>query len=313
MKKVCHMTSVHAWNDTRIFLKECKSLAEAGYDVYLVAAGDNRETEGVHIIGCGQMPKGRRARIVYEKALEIDCDIYHLHDPELLPYGVKLKHYGKKVIFDSHEDVPEDISRKRWIPVWLRKTISSLYKRYESYAVDKFDAVVTSTPHIAELFTSRVAKVVNINNYPRLDDINFSEESFRSRGAVICYAGGISEERGEGIMHDVMREIDGCLILAGPFDRNGRYKEKMNNIEYCGVLDRAGVNSLYGNSVAGLILLKPNHNFLWSLPIKMFEYMAAGIPFVCSDFPAWKAIVKETGAGICVPVDDIAADRKSVV
>ena len=100
--KVCHMTSAHPPEDVRIFYKECVSLANAGYDVYLVAKGESYEKNGVHIIGVGQPSGGRLSRMtkfskqVYQAALAVNADIYHFHDPELLPYGLKLKRRGKK-------------------------------------------------------------------------------------------------------------------------------------------------------------------------------------------------------------------------
>ena len=109
MTKVCHMTSAHAPEDDRIFHKECVSLAKAGYDVYLVERGDSYEKAGVHIVGIGEVSGGRLDRMfhvtkqVCEKALALDADIYHFADPELLPWGLKLKRQGKQVIFDSHE------------------------------------------------------------------------------------------------------------------------------------------------------------------------------------------------------------------
>ena len=102
MFKVCHMTSAHGVEDIRIFHKECVSLAKAGYDVYLVERGESYEKDGVHIVGVGEILKSRRKRMtegakkVYEAARAVDADIYHLHDPELLPYGLKLKKQGRR-------------------------------------------------------------------------------------------------------------------------------------------------------------------------------------------------------------------------
>ena len=130
--KVCHMTSVHESTDDRIFLKECVSLAKAGYDTYQVAYGESFEKDGVKTIGLGKRASGRIKRIlvssrkVYQEALKIDADIYHVHDPELLPYAVKLKKRGKKVIFDSHEDIPRQILAKEWLPDVFRNIVSKL-------------------------------------------------------------------------------------------------------------------------------------------------------------------------------------------
>ena len=107
-KKVCHITSAHNSNDIRVFVKECASLAENGFETYLVAEGENKEINNVKILGIGKKPTNRFVRMVffarkaYRIAKETNCDIYHIHDPELLPYGLKLLKAGKKVIFDSH-------------------------------------------------------------------------------------------------------------------------------------------------------------------------------------------------------------------
>lgn len=224
MIKVCHMTSVHPPFDTRIFLKECISLSQEGYDTYLVAQGDSCEKEGVHVVGCGESG-GRFRRMafftrkIYREALKLDCDIYHLHDPELLSWGLKLKRKGKKVIFDSHEDVPAQIMDKPWIAPGIRKMISRCYSAYETYVVKRIDAVVAATPYIAGRFTGRARNVVTVNNYPKLDDIVFHDTLFEKRDKIICYAGGISKIRGEDIMVQAMKDVDGVLILAGEHEK----------------------------------------------------------------------------------------------
>lgn len=311
--RICHVTDAHSPFDDRIYLKECISLSQAGYSTYIAARGNDCVSGGIHIIGCGE-PKGRVdrmlffARRVYRKAASLDCDVYHFHDPELLPYALKMKRRGKKVIFDSHEDVPAQILDKTWIPRFLRKTVSACYRRYETYVVSRIDAVVTATPHIAKQFEGRAGKVVTVNNYPRLDDIVFHDTSFEDRDRIICYAGGIDEMRGETVMVEAMRDVDGVLVLAGEHER-----KECRNVKYIGRIDRGGINELYGRSIAGLVLLLPTNNYINSLPIKMFEYMAAGLPFIASDFPLWKEIVEKNRCGICVPVNEGEKIREAVV
>ena len=131
--KVCHFTSVHRSNDIRIFHKECSSLANNDFEVYLVASNtDNYELNGVHVVNATHKKRKRLARMlfttreVYQKALEINADVYHFHDPELLPFALKLKRKGKIVIYDAHEDVPKQVMDKHWIPILMRKFISKL-------------------------------------------------------------------------------------------------------------------------------------------------------------------------------------------
>ena len=300
--KVCHLTSNHSPEDIRIFHKECVSLAKAGYHVYLVERGETYDKNGVHIIGIGSTPQNpikrmkESAKKVYQTALSVDADIYHFHDPELLPYGLKLKRKGKRVIFDSHEDFPAQIKDKPWLASWARNTVSSAYEKYETHVVKRIDAVIAATPHIAEKFRRRAKKCSVINNYPKFDDIAYHDTPLAERSPIVCYAGGINELRGETIMIKAMENVEGTLIIAGDHEK----QQIGTKVKYVGKLDRAGVNELYGNSVIGLCILKPIENYYYSQPIKMYEYMAAGIPFICSDFPGWKKIADESGAGICV-------------
>lgn len=314
--RVCHFTSVHDQLDDRIYLKECCSLFQAGYEVYIVARGESKNINGIHIIGCGK-PKNRIARIlffskkIYRVACKLDCDIYHFHDPELLPYGLRLSRQGKKVIFDSHEDVPAQILDKYWIPQVVREIVSMIYKKYETHALKKFDATVAATNHIAKQFQGRGRNITVINNYPRLDDIVFQESDFELRDNIICYAGGISDIRGETVMINAIEKTDANLYLAGQWNINGGNIPE--HVKYLGKIDRNQVNDLYGKSIAGVLLYQPAKNHFESQPIKLFEYMAAGLPVIASDFELWKKIVEGNSCGICVNPTDVNAIVEAIV
>src|SRR5574344_1083973 len=301
--KICHLTSVHSENDDRIFLKECVSLQRNGYDVSLIVAGaDDKVGEEVNIYGV-QKISNRLKRILFsgksvlKKTIEIDADLYHFHDPELLSVVIQLKKMGKVVIYDSHEDLPRQILTKSWIPQFMRRFVSTFAEIIENKRVKKLSAIVTATPHIQQRFHKITsAPVVNVNNFPILSEItNFTPWEQKQKAA--CYVGGLFVERGIFEMVGAVYQTNIKLYLAGKFSPDTLQQEvkKENgwaNVDFLGYVDRQKINELLGNSMVGLLLLHPLPSYRDSLPVKMFEYMAAGIPMICSDFELWRNIVE---------------------
>ena len=221
IKKVCHITNVHDNNDNRVFYKECCSLAKAGYDVFLLAKGESREQDKVHVIGFGDKYKSRKQRSfdfvndLYKKALKLDADIYHLHDPELLRIALKLKRKGKKVIFDSHENYTAQILLKDYIPKCLRKGISKLYHLYETHVVRNIDAVIfPCTINGKNIFDGRSKATFFVGNEPRLEEFDASMEPDLSSNNVI-YVGTLSWARGIKELVQGTYQAGMKLILAG--------------------------------------------------------------------------------------------------
>lgn len=321
--RVAHVSSVHARYDVRIFLKECASLARHGHAVHLYVADGKGEEErgGVRIHDVGKS-RGRLRRLLFKPwalwaALRRNHEqIVHFHDPEIIPAALLLHWQGVTVIYDAHEDVPRQILSKRWLPRGTHKLVSRLFERLENFAARRFAAVVTSTPHIAARFTAAGARAVNVNNYPMVDELATDRTGGpAATGRSICYVGGISDIRGIAEIMQALPAARAELLLAGPFQTPGlearlRAMPEWRHVRYLGVLDRAGVRDVLTRSQLGVVLLHPVSNYLDSLPIKMFEYMSAGIPVLASDFPLWRQIIDEAGAGACVdPLNPEAVAR----
>jgi glycosyltransferase involved in cell wall biosynthesis len=310
--KVCHITSAHPDGDVRIFHKECVSLAEEGYDVSLVIPNaEPRVENGVNIVSFIYKPSSRLSRftksvnLVYNKAIEVNADIYHLHDPELLRIAVKLKKKGKKVIYDAHEDLPRQILSKQYLKPVLRKLISSRIERYENKVAKKLDAIVTATPYIRDRFLKVNPRTTDINNFPILKELLIDFDYNEKTQNEICYVGGITTVRGINELIASIKHVDGTLLLAGKFlevglkdllEKNANWKK----VKELGFLSRSEVKDVYERSKLGVVTLHPISNYYVSLPVKMFEYMAAGIPVVASKFPLWESIITKNNAGLCV-------------
>ena len=310
MIKVCILTSVHPPFDTRIFHKEAKSLVKAGYDVTLIAQHDKEETgDGVRIIPLPK-PKNRLVRMTktvwqtYRKALEINADIYHFHDPELIPIGLLLKHHGKRVIYDVHEDAPRQNLSKSYIPAVFRRPIALMIGALEAISARRFDGVVTSTPYINKRFLELGANAVNVNNYPLASELYAADDQWKNKKKAVCYVGGIAGIRGAFEMVEAIGKTKYRLLLAGDFEAGLEDKLKQTpgwrQMEALGFVDRDGVRATIGRSMAGLVVLHPTINYIDALPVKMFEYMSAGIPVIASNFPLWREIIEGAECGICV-------------
>lgn len=321
MIKVCHMTSAHERYDVRIFQKECASLANAGYEVYLIV-NDDKESEiknGVTIISTGYIARNRIDRMlnatkaVYKKALEVNAELYHFHDPELLPAGRKLKKKGKKVIFDSHEFTGKQLESRYYLPGIFRKPVAFLYRVYEEKIVGRLDAVVVPCTYAGKSFFAKKCKrEVLVDNLPKVEDVCLNIESFCNRKKQACYIGSLCMERGirEMVQASALKKIP--LILAGSFTTSdleeeivGRQNEEQ--LVYRGILDREEIKKLLSETYMGLCILQDigQYKYLDNLPTKIYEYMGAGMPVVVSDFPYYRSIVEQYQCGICVRPDDI--------
>jgi glycosyltransferase involved in cell wall biosynthesis len=330
---VCHITSVHPRYDIRIFVKECSSLADAGYNINLIVADGLGDEEKhnilIHDVG---VVHGRLNRIlltpnkIYQKVLSLNPSIVHFHDPELMFIGLKLAKRGFKVIYDIHENLPKQVLSKYWIKKPFRPMIAYLVDHLERFVVRRISGVVTVIDSIAERFYAYNINVVIVHNYPYLTELKDHIQSqqpqqsthsdnnsmvvdWNSRKNQLVYIGGISKIRGIEPLIKSLVLSDLSLDLAGPFSGAGLQDEIQkldgyHKVHYHGVLSHPDAFKLLTHAKIGLLTLLPVPSYIESLPIKLFEYMAAGIPIVASDFKAWESIILKYNCGIMVNPND---------
>ena len=314
MTRVVICTSAHPHDDVRIFHKEAVALAQAGYEVFLL----NSQYSGTAACGVRfvQVPTGNsRARRMaaswhrYARAAwKLRPAVCHMHDPELLPAGGYLRRRGVKIIYDAHEDLPKQVLGKLWLPPVLRKAAAGAAGTAEKAMLRRFHLVFCATELIAARFRG-ITNAVTLHNYPEL--LEFSQAP-PVRERAICYVGALTEARGVIQMVNAAKLAEVPLLLAGRFETQELAAEVLSLIakgstKYLGILSREETATLMARCCAGLVVLHPTPAYKESIPIKLLEYMAAGIPAIASDFAHWRGLLKNIGCAIFVnPLDENA-------
>jgi glycosyltransferase involved in cell wall biosynthesis len=324
MFNICHISSVHPRYDIRIFEKECKTLAVKNKDVkvYLIVAdgfGDCIK-DGISIVDVGK-PKSRFIRLfkirkyILLKLKEIKPKIIHFHDPELLFIVNKCRKLGYKVIYDVHEDLPKQILNKHYIPNLFRIILSKLATFIEAKYSRNIDAIVCTTEIIAKRFKEYNKSVIVVCNYPLLSELKISNKNYSLRSNNICYIGSISRTRGVEYLIQSLANTNIKLELAGSFSGISyddlKQLRGFENINYLGVLNRQEIVNLLNDVKIGVVTLLPTKSYIESLPIKMFEYMLAGIPIITSNFILWEDVVIGNNCGIMVDPINIIGIRNA--
>lgn len=314
MRKIVHLTSAHRRYDTRIFLKQSRSLARAGYRVILVVAdghGDENN-EGVEIVDAGRS-RSRLWRMigatrrVLAAAQKTDANLYHIHDPELIPAGLALRRAGERVVFDAHEDLPKQLLGKSYLHPLIRRLLAGCLSIYERRAYSRLSGIIAATPFIRDKFLKINPRTMDVNNFPMLGELGSGEIDWSTKRAQVAYVGAISRIRGILEVVQAMGQVESAvrLQLGGRFSEEddflaAREKHGWSRVDYLGYIDRSRVRAVLKDAVAGLVVHHPVVNYVDGLPTKMFEYMSAGLPVIASNFPLLRDIIEGNRCGLCV-------------
>ena len=293
-------------------------MSKNGYQVTLICPHRRDETvDGVKICAVSRS-QNRIMRVfctttlIFIQAVKYRADLYHFHDPELLAVGLILKAFGKRVIYDIHEDLPRALfaGSRDYVPSILKRPASWLIERFENLAVSKLTALIAATPAIGNRFKPLHPNTEVINNYPVLEELTPQNPvSWDNRPFDVAYVGGMSFERGLREMIEaislVPERLNARLKLAGDFSLQKNSGTVFSlpgwaRTDILGFVDRRKVANLLSETRAGLIVFHPDPNHVQAQPNKLFEYMSAGVPVIASDFPLWRKIVENIGCGLLV-------------
>lgn len=333
MTDVCILTSAHSPFDGRIYHREAVSLRNKGFGVTIIAPFDHSETtiDGIKIKNLPVL-KGRAQRFVktgrsiFQAAIKQDADIYHFHDPDLIPWMWLLAGRGKRVIYDVHEYTGKTMMTKQWLPPYLRKTFSYLVDYLEKRMSERFAGIVTVDLHMEELFKRRNRNVCTAFNLPPSWFIEKSIVREVTDKKRILYVGSLNKVRGYSVIIDAMRlvqtkhadavcEIIGTIDYSGISDKYPPFQEpgeKIRNVSWTGSLSFRDVPSYLAKATICWLPLQSTPNYELANPVKLFEYMAAGRPIVASKLETTAKIIEQARCGILVPPNDVKAHAEAI-
>lgn len=333
MTHVVHLTSVHYPFDPRIFHKELRSLSEAGYQTTLVAHHEESLTrDGIRIVSIGEAnsraERWKNLYRFYTTAVNLGADVYHFHDPELLPVGVALSaRTDAAVIYDIHEDYADAIRVREWIPDQFKPLLARGFPAIQSVFATQFDAIVTADESTWEKMRNRGHDpVVALRNVPRIGDIDLGRGDIeRGHDLVLAYVGGLDRERGLMRMLKLtarLRQegVDAGLWLIGPFqdeeiEREARaYMQHQSITEHVTLFGYVDYDDIFGylqHADIGLLLVD-RERFKRNVPTKLFEYMYAGLPVVATRAKSLHSYLDSSYARI-VPENDTAEQATIVM
>lgn len=337
--KVVHVSVVHRPDDQRIFDRECRSLADAGYRVaYLAPGAAPGLRDGVLLRGLPPRPRARRglqAPDVLRDLLRLRPHVVHLHDPELLTLLPMLRTFVPRLVYDMHEYLPQQVLDKPYIPAPVRPALAGLAKVAQRGLAALADGVAGIAEEQFDDLGHRPALRVVLPNFPRLS--RFMNGAPRPEMAAegrlkLVHFGALTAPRGLHIMLDVMEQAGGgaVLYLAGPLADAAEERATearlaaglRDRVRLLGRISPAQVpDYLAGADVVWVPWTPTVYGHRPLSTTKLYEGMAAGLAALVSDLPGRGDVVRLAACGFAVPptieghaagLRDLLSDRDEV-
>ncbi|MCB0723902.1 MAG: glycosyltransferase [Ignavibacteriae bacterium] len=315
---ICHVTSMHPFNDDRIFERACKGLNSIGDKVILIATHDGDIViDGIGILGLKKR-KGLSRRILssfeaFRKARTVKADVFHFHDPDLIPWMLILSFLNRKVVYDVHENY--ESRAVKLPPLFLRKVYAKIYRKLENMLSSGFSGLTVVTPSMKNLFrgvNKPIEVTDNVVYVSRLKDVELPAE--KNKKLTIYTSGTNSKYRNclqtiDALPH-ILREVpDIRMMFAGryyPEDYRSLLNKRAEDLGVSEYVSIEGMMSWEENfkrtagAHIGCVFYEDNLNNRVTLPNRLYEYMFCGVAVLGEDFPEVRRVLEDSGAGLCV-------------
>jgi len=291
---ICHLTTAHNADDVRIFYKECLSLSKiADYKVIICAPGSIPSGNKVIHYRISKAPPFRLIRFIHSQIIslkvifKIQSDVWHIHDPELLPIASLLVLMKQRVVWDSHEDYfkqfSSSVNYRTYIPNYLQPIIRFIVTQLLNYIDRKAIGIVCATASIAGKYQNK--NTIIVGNEAILSDFGLCEPNFKNMSVLF-----IGQPSSSHCYMEVVEAVSNVpelklVVACKNFDKSlidYSIKTLGHRFKYVGWLDRKNLSVAISESSIGLLTYKNHPNHQDNKPNKFYEFCAAGLPILAT-------------------------------
>ena len=329
MKNICILISGYPRDNARVFQRQAKSLLSFGFNVSILTndGGVEECVDGLNIY-CTKFWRSRlmilffAKKQFFRKSQNIDADIYFIHSPELLPLALTLKSLGKKIVYDAHEDLPNHILEKEWLPRFSRLPISFLSNIYMNFVFARIDALISPHSHVIDRYSTINNNSILVTNFSKSEpDSNFDITEYLSRRRVICYSGTAYYHSNQIQILEAIKNLENVIYrIAGTIPDKLFLKmqshEAFEKVNFLGLMEYRFLKDFYQKARIGMVIMDYKLNLgskkgTYAVN-KIFEYMESGLPIICSDYDLWIQVIEKYNCGIFVKPGDITAIKNAI-
>lgn len=320
--KICFVTSMHDWNDDRIFERAAVGLASLGHDVtYVAPAEKDMVAEGVKIVAIAKRTRMQKHLYgpgeAFKAMKKIDADIYHFYNPNMMFKMRRWAKAGHSVFIDIHENYEARVDALP-IPSFIRKYAVKWYRRLENRLCSSFQGITVVTETMARKLAPSGSPVLVVDNVPYLKRLEQVELAPKDPRPTIITSGSHSDARNcmkavEALPYIVKEVPDVKMKFVGRFQPASYEQELLQKAKELGVADHletAGMLPWLENfkrissAHVGCVFYNDNLNNRVTLPNRLYEYMYVGLAVLGEEFPEVKNVLSKNNCGEVVNSQD---------
>jgi len=321
--KICFVTSMHDWNDDRIFERAAVGLASLGHHVTYVAPADkDMEAEGVFIKA---IPKRSRLkkhlvgpREAFQEMTKVKADVYHFYNPNMMWVMRRWAKKGNAVFIDIHENYEARVNALP-LPSWFRNKAVKYYRQLENWLCSSYNGITVVTETMARKLASSETPVLVVDNVPflkRLEVVQLAEK--KDDRPTIITSGSHSAARNcmkavEALPEIVKHVPDVMMKFVGRF-QPPEYEQALtdrarelgveNNFSTEGMLPWLENFKRISKAHIGCVFYNDNLNNRVTLPNRLYEYMYVGLAVLGENFPEVANVLQKNNCGATVNSQD---------